>query len=335
MTPRLSAAAVLAVAVVVAKLTIPPAGATAATPVIGWWSQAPGDALTAGPAPAVPAGGLYVANGPTAAAAISALRVDGAGAGEGTVRVTLALAPDATASTTSIAACPTTRSWTPANGGSLDQAPTFDCTLGAALGTVDTNASTVTWILPPSFAHDGAVDVALVPAAGAAPFNAPFQAPADGAVDVAAPETPPASPDESPAATDQPTATPSAGGAAAVGTPPLGDVPSFAPAPADPSVAPAASSPSAPASRASAPRRAARPIAVTGTGAADRRGPRILAVALLLALAAGCYRLSVMQPRPLRAIVTLRSATRTETPKTRSRGIGRYARPRDGRPRGV
>jgi len=311
--------------------------------VIGWWSQAPGTALTAGPAPAVPAGGLYVANGPTAPAAISAVRV--ATGGDANVRVTLALAPDATASTTNIAACPTTAQWAPTDGGSLDQAPAFDCTSGVALGTVDTTASTITWLLPTSFVRDGAVDVALVPAAGASPFSAPFEAPAAGAVDVSPTSDESASTAGSPSSADgsasSSTDAPSDAGAAGslgTGTAFPSDVTSSAPA-VGPSVATAAPASPAP-STATRPAggastgRAVRPIGVV-PGVADRRGPRILAVALLLALAVACYRLAIMEPRPVRAIVTRRSAPPAEAPPAAGRGIGRYVRPREGRPRGV
>lgn len=246
----------LAAAVVVAGLalvTAVPARAEAPAATGWWWRASRGPVVL--PSPAVPEGGLWVANEARDALAVSALR----SAGEPIAALVLDVAE--IVGEPAVVACPSDV-WEPAVGGTWEARPAADCDVATVTGIVSEDGLTMTFDLAALELRA----VTLVPAVGSAPFSVTFAAPDDASLRpavtnpaAAAVPSPEPAPARTPAAALRPSFTP----------PPLGSGGlSFVP---DPGFVPPAS-PSPVAVRAAAPA-AALPV---GGGA---RSPAALAIA--------------------------------------------------------
>jgi len=176
-----------------------PAGAIAPDE-LGWWFKANQDPVGALPVevepPHVPDGGLYVANDPSGAAGVSALRFHLPEDEAPAVAVTLTPSSSATiGDAADIVACPTLTSWVSApDGGRWDLRPEADCTTAKVPGVPSEDGATLSWELSgASFAQGGSYDVVLLPDPEAStPFQVPFEAPDGTAVQpVADPATTP------------------------------------------------------------------------------------------------------------------------------------------------
>lgn len=128
----------------------------------GWWNETNvGLGFSATP-PQVPSGGLYVQNGFSGPAAISALTFDvptGAAVGP----LTLHVAGKAVITSPPIA-CPLTtagRNYTPAQGGAWSDRPAYDCSHAKVSGTVSADQTSVTFDVGPLLS-DGEVAVAVL-----------------------------------------------------------------------------------------------------------------------------------------------------------------------------
>jgi len=136
----------------------------------GWWYRLNQNGLAAPAPPAAPADGLYVANDPSGALAISALRFDANA--PGTITLTLSSGPGTVAG--SVVAAPATKAWKAAQGGDWSAAPTYDMAK-AVTGTTSADGTHVSWKLPAGFpTGDGVV---LAPAAGAGAMSVGFAKP--------------------------------------------------------------------------------------------------------------------------------------------------------------
>src|SRR5204863_2319448 len=124
--------------------------------------------------------GVYVAQDPSGAAAVSAIRVaapDSAGA-----TLTLNVA-DGGAGTPDLVACPISSAWKAAQGGKWEDAPVANCDLIHVEGMVSDDAKSVTFTIPPEVADAESVyDIGIVPATDAQPFSTPFESPKDAFV---------------------------------------------------------------------------------------------------------------------------------------------------------
>lgn len=149
----------------------------------GWWDRDADSLLPALDPP--PEGALRVANDPTGASAIAAVRAQLA-EGEQDPTLVLRVAGDPVPEGAALVACPATSQWEPAEGAPLAEAPTSDCEVGAALGAVSADGTAVAFDL--STLPDGeVVDVVILPApAGENPvtdtFAVDFEAPTDADV---------------------------------------------------------------------------------------------------------------------------------------------------------
>jgi hypothetical protein len=137
----------------------------------GWWSAtgAPVPTLVPGvngstsAAPDVPDGGLYVAGSSTSPFAVSALRYR-LPAGATATTLSLTKAPGSLmVPGTKVRACPLTgdRDFDPAEGGSLTDAPVWDCDRGVD-GVLDPAGIAFTFPIGP-LAADGVLAIAIVP----------------------------------------------------------------------------------------------------------------------------------------------------------------------------
>lgn len=155
-------------------------GADAATVTqSGWWDRNANDLLPALDPP--PDGALRVANDPTGASAIAAVRFQ-IEAAEGAPMLVLRVTGDPAPQTAGLVACPATSEWTTAAGAPMAEAPTYDCVAGAALGRVSGDGTTVSFDLG-QLVESGGVDVVISPApTGESPLTDTF------AVDLEAPE---------------------------------------------------------------------------------------------------------------------------------------------------
>ena len=145
----------------VAAASLSPAPSYAATSVqSGWWTTAP-----LAVAPDVPEGGILLQGGssldePVAFGALSFALGDDEEAGELTVTVAES---SATTPNASITVCPLTSTFTPAEAGPADDAPTFDCTTSVVADRSD-DGRTFT-VDAADLATAGEVAVALLPTA--------------------------------------------------------------------------------------------------------------------------------------------------------------------------
>jgi len=324
------------------------ATATADAPTqAGWWfklNAAPSDAPAAPvPAPApvevptsppnVPEGGLYIANDPTGPVAIAAVQLP---ANEGATGTLTLKAAEGGAGTPTIAACPAVGVWTaPEGGGAWAEAPAYDCNAGKAVGEV-ADDGTVTFALDSALAAPGGgFDVVLLPDPDSGtPFQTPFEAPGDdawapqGGTDPLAEGSNASTSDFSsePASDAAGSESFDSGGAAAesgggdfstdfsagdsggsidAGTPPVD------------AGTPPSEQPGAPITATGDEAAAAQPVADDNSGK-----ERAIAIGLLVAMAAGLF------------WVSSRTGA-TGAGQAVAAGVGRFARPRAGRPNGL
>lgn len=158
----------------------------------GWWNKAqqlPPESGDVPPPPAAPENGIYIANdGSPGEVGLVASSAGGPGA-VGAVRFTVPEGAHAlltlqvekgTAEGATIAACPITGRWAPAQNGRWDVKPGYDCKTAAAARS--SSPQTVVFELTPALqASPGAFDLALVPT-GSMPFEVGFQAPSDASL---------------------------------------------------------------------------------------------------------------------------------------------------------
>ena len=294
----------------------------------GWWFE-----LQSGPLPAplalptVPAGGLYVQQGPNGPMAIGALHYTASDAASATL--TLLTAPGSTTPlpTAAVQACVTSASWTAPNPspGAWDSAPKYGdpCTPGK----IATDNSAVAFFFNEPFFAKGGLDVAIVPIEGANPFALTFQKPADDSLKVTPKPSAVTLPSTPTTLVVAPSA-PTGGGTASV---PSGSVAASA---AKPSTPAAAAAPAAPVAE-NRPSVANGVLKVAGFGDPDR-GERAVALAGASAIVVGWWLLStraVPMPRLLGAMGGGRTAgvgDDDEPPKPKSHlgGVGRFARAR-------
>jgi len=188
----------LAGAVVVAGLalaTAVPARAEAPAATAWWWRASRGPVVV--PSPAVPEGGLWVANEARDALAVSALR----SAGEPIAAVALDVAE--IVGEPAVVACPADI-WEPAVGGTWEARPAADCDVAAVAGIMSKDRSTMSFDL----AGLDLDAVTLVPAPGSAPFSVTFAGPDDSSLQPAAagPGAPTPRPEPTPSPAPRPVA---------------------------------------------------------------------------------------------------------------------------------
>jgi hypothetical protein len=293
------------------------------------------------PNPEVPPGDLSVVNDPSASAttpiAYSAVRLVAPGSTSATLLLTLA--DVSTASTVAVSACTVDAPWeaTPDGGpGPYDKAPTF--VAGSCINGIATSDGTgFTFALGPAQQTAPDVyDVAIVPTPSVPPpppFSATFAQPDQQSFTVFEGTSPESAADEAAAPADPVAAQPPADFSGSSFTTPAAGA-TFTAAPAAPA------EPSAPAAAPAAPtlRAPDRPVpAVALPPAADKRWQRFMAVGLLLAMAAAMW-FVVGQPSHtprLLGALTGRRATPAFDGDSESPlgGIGRFAKPRVGKPR--
>lgn len=345
--------AVVALAVTLAGFPAGIAGA-AAPDAYGYWSK-----TAPAPGPGVPEGGLYVALGPytpdptappnpaappppTEPAAVSALRFTVPEGAPATLTLRLAANQSATnpdGTPVSIDACQpdlAAGAWQPPASapGAFAERPKYNCSAVSVASTVDTAARTVAWNLPGGFqVATGVLDVVLVPT-GTVPFQVAFEKPDAGALTASEAPVPPPATEPVPV-----TETPAGdlGTELAVEAPvsDLGVTASPDVALPTPTSAPRAGTP------------ASRPI-ITAQPASrpsvpiDDRGDRIFAFSVLVALVVALWWVGgqpVNAPRLLGMLGSRRGsadspgdAASPAPPAIPVGGVGRFARPRPGRP---
>jgi hypothetical protein len=161
--PLRSALALLTVSLSAAVMSSGPARADTSV-TQGWWTitnpGAPVPGLT--PASDVPSDGFEVAGSSSNPTAFAALAFDFDS--QSTVgQLTLHVADGAVvAPNSSVKACALSASFEPAQGGSMSDAPKYDCSTGVA-GKLDATSNTVTFAVS-SLAQSGSLAVAIVPA---------------------------------------------------------------------------------------------------------------------------------------------------------------------------
>ncbi len=290
----------------------------------GWWyklNTAPIGSSAPLP-PDTPPGGLYLAADPTGPAAVSALHFNGTGAGDATL--TLAAATGSTYTPATILACPVSSTWNPATGGGWDVQPKADCAKagGGVKGVADGSGASMSWKLGPAFQPDAAsYDVVLLPQ-GPVPFRVAVPLPDANTLD--APVAPAIAPEPEPEA------------------PPV-EAPVPAPVDVGSSVgsspSPVATLPT-PARRRPAPRVAAGSVGATNARALkapDSRMQRMMAAMALALLGAALWWFGGAEQRGPRLLGSLGGGSGPEAgaapaPALVVGGIGRFARPRVGRP---
>jgi hypothetical protein len=228
----------------------------------------------------------------------------------------------------SLSACPISTSWDPVQNGRYDAAPKYDCTIGVA-GTFA--GDTVTFSLPASLSAGGLFDVALVPS-GTQPYRLAVSAPADSSMALTSvPESELAGEEAFDPGSFEDPAT-EFFESEAVGVDDFGSV----------SVDEFGSGEfSTGANGAVSPSSAARvrpQVAVPAGNVFNplrqdaSRADRIMAVALLLALAVALWWVGGQPLRPPRLLGSLGARESAPPAEVRLGGIGRFARPRADRP---
>ena len=159
----------------------------------GWWDRNANALLPQLDPP--PEGALRIANDPTGASAIAAVRFQ-LDEGEEDPSLTLRVAGDPVPDGAAFVACPAASAWTGASGAPLEEAPDADCEAGAALGLVAGDGTSVAFDLA-QLARSATVDVVIGPSpTGESPvtdtFAVDFEAPL--ATDITAAGPAPAGP---------------------------------------------------------------------------------------------------------------------------------------------
>lgn len=128
------------------------------------------------PNPTVPDGGLWVANDPTGAVAMSAIRYRGdIGAGE----LSLRFAPGST-NVGPMVACPMLSEFQPVEGGAWKDRPAHDCDRLSLTGRRSADGTAMLFSIPQGFLPFGerVLDIVIMPAPGRGdPFSVYFEAP--------------------------------------------------------------------------------------------------------------------------------------------------------------
>jgi hypothetical protein len=151
--------------------------AKAAAPVKdGWWTVTNSGLGFAPPAPPqVPSGGLYIQNGFTGPTAISAITFQvNPGDAVGSISLKIAGNPVITSPPVACKITAAGQNYQPAQGGSWNDQPAYDCTKVQVTGTVSSDNTTVTFDAGPLL--DNGTVAAVIKAGGSADqvaFNAP------------------------------------------------------------------------------------------------------------------------------------------------------------------
>lgn len=346
--------ALLAGVLLVSPVVLAAPAAAADADRTGWWNRASAGTLAL-PAPTTAEGDLRVASGaPDAPSAYAGLLLVAPGSRSATLD--LVVRPGSLLGTPEVVACPTaTAEWPDGGNQPIDQAPAYDCVLGAAFGSLSEDGTTLSFALDDTTqVADGTWSLALVPSSeSTAAFALDLQPPGEQGFVPAPPE---AAPDAAPQ-TDPGPGGPTAGDPATGDpAPPLtADTGSALPdlllpgsSPVDVPVAAPAAAPQLAAAPADAPLPLAaapatvlaRPVAQDLPG--DERS-RLLALLLLVALSVAVgYAMGKDRPGP-RLIggragsAAAVAAGPADAPggrrPSRERGIGRFAKPREAAPR--
>jgi hypothetical protein len=169
--------AVGCVGLIAAAVLVPAASAAAAGPGgWGYWSQGQSGVGPLVPAPPiVPTNGLWVANDPTGAYAVSAIRAAVLPTADS---VTLTLNVAKSTGTPALVACLATTPWSSTGNGAWSDRPQADCRAGhVAAGVVSAATQTWSFVLTP-LARGGSIDVVLEPGpSDASPWSVAFQPP--------------------------------------------------------------------------------------------------------------------------------------------------------------
>lgn len=274
--------------------------------------------------PGVPEGGLWVANDPTGAVAISALRYRG---DIGTAQLTLRFARGST-TVGPVVACPALSEFTPGPAQPWRDRPAHDCARLSLSGRVTPDGTGLQFTIPQGFVPFGerVLDIVVLPdPTSGDPFSLFFEAPDESSLDVSSGQELPAPAPELPE--PDPFTLPTT-------LPPSVDVVSDVPDAdvAIPPVAePAPTTSEAPAELAgpSAP----RPIADVFEPFTESRFARIVAVSVLLAMAAGLWYFGGEPTRSPRLLGALAGDAPVLVDQgSQGRGIGRFRRARAGLP---
>ena len=277
----------------------------------------PEDPGPGSPNPAVPEGGLWVANDPTGAAAMSAIRYRGdIGAGE----LTLRFAPGST-TVGPVIACPALSEFQPGPAGAWRDRPAHDCERMASTGRLTPDGTGMQFTIPQGFLPFGerVLDILLLPSLTSGDvFSLYFEKPDDGSLDVTQGQELPTGEEELPEV--DPLTLPTF----VSDTPTFDSTGGFTPAPIDP-VETAAEAPVE--EETAAP----TPIADVLEPFTESRTGRIISVAVLLAMGAGLWLFGgqpVRHPRLLGALAGDVPAIVDPPEAFAGRGIGRFRRVR-------
>lgn len=304
-----------------------------------WWNVAVPGAVAV-PSPTT-ANELQVGEGAQGPLSFAAVRFEAPGGvdpGSATVVLRLDVAQTGNVGTAEVAACVTTTPWAPGGDQPSSSAPSYECGAGReSVGTV--SGSSESWSLGPAFlapGSQGTYDIALVPDPGSStPFSADYSQPTPSSVEFTGVAPSPSGP--------PPTSPPATGltsPPAAVPTFPVAPVPANVPgvvAPPAPLPSLAAGPPPSTTAVAAPGGMPAGGRAVTASAAPARDGnhaARVMAAAVLVALAGALYLLGRQPGRVPRLIGAFAGAGAggRPSPAVQVRGIGRFARPRTGPP---
>jgi len=275
------------------------------------------------PPASVPEGGLYVANDTLGPLAMSAMRFHEGQVGE--TRLTLQFAEGGTGGGLPVVACPLLEGFEAVSNGAWRDRPAHDCARAISRGTINADGS-MSFILSAAFQLGGqsTLDIVLLPEPGnGTPFSAPFQAVSPDALEIigAAPNRPvpssPANLPTSPATSSSFDADPRPAGSASRPQP-------AAPRPGS------ATAPTPAGGGAAAPAPASTGAAETVADVFEEKPwVRWVATALLVALALSLAAASNDRLRDAVPALARLGGRRGDDP---SRGVGRFARTRAGRP---
>ena len=346
----------------------PPAPTTAELLQYGWWNkaqQSPAGGNPVPPPPGAPADGIFIAYEPaggpvpTPAAgvpglvpvapspapnpvvlgpeAFGAVRYSVPAGAEASL--TLKFTPTSTTQpggvnpdAGTLSACPVSTPWDPVQNGRYDASPKYDCTIGV-VGTVA--GDTVSFTLAAALSADGVFDLALVPS-GTQPYRLAIAAPSSSSMALTSvPESEVAFSEEFDAGTFEDPATEFFEDMAAeeFGVDDFGSVSvdEFGAGDFSGEFDTTIAAPTAPvATRASPSGELAVPAGITRSPFRPdaSRGERMMALALLMALAAGLWWVGGKPVRPPRLLGSLGAGLPVTPDEVRTGGIGRFARVR-------
>lgn len=306
-----------------------------------WWKTNPGERLEPpSPAPAVPVpaapgspppppnaqDGLMVSAAPDGAVAIAAVRgaIDAQ-----TLTLSVAENGDVRGATANLLACAVAGGWTPTKAGRWDNKPVVACDLSNGGGSVaGIRGEDGSWAFPVQpLVEDGAIDVAIVPAAPTAaggvvePFQIVFKVPTtesfvvnESVTDTGSESAFVPPPDEA-ASNEEFTTGLDGFDAGAV----VGDE-SFAPV-AAPALPPSEQAP-----------RVFAPAATNADDGTDAGGQAVAVLVVLLVAGAAWFGAQQKAPAPL-SLIRVGARTRTAPPAAPTTGgLGRFERTRSGKP---